>query len=107
MSHETTDARKHLVWSLHNVVLDAERLLEAVGKDSSVHVADARGRLADQLAHAKRELALISDVGANEVGNVARQANQAVHEHPWAAAEIAAALGAVVGLLLSEYSGTH
>jgi ElaB/YqjD/DUF883 family membrane-anchored ribosome-binding protein len=100
MGTQIADAREGLGKSLESVVADAEGLLKAVGREGSAQFGAARDKLERQLASARADLDHARSALDERAKAVARAADETVHEHPWPTAGVAAAAGAVVGLLV-------
>jgi ElaB/YqjD/DUF883 family membrane-anchored ribosome-binding protein len=88
------------------VVADAESLLKAIASTGGDKAKEMRAELADKLQAARGKLSELEAM-ARERGRVAaKQADTYVHENPWEAVAIAAAIagviGMVVGLLLNR-----
>ena len=76
---------------LRNVIADAEELLRVTADQAGPKVQEVRARAEESLRSAREHLS-----GA---GN---QLDAQVRENPWAAVGIAAAIGLLVGILLSR-----
>lgn len=100
MAAQVADARERLGRSLENVVVDAEGLLKAVGREGSAQFSAAREKLERQLASARSELERVGGAIDERARRGVRAAEETMHEHPLATAGVAAAVGAVVGLLV-------
>jgi ElaB/YqjD/DUF883 family membrane-anchored ribosome-binding protein len=86
---------ERIVTDVKVLVTDIEELLKATASQSGERVNAARARLEAALTHAR-----------DTVTVQARQAMQAtdqyVHQKPWQATGVAAALGVVIGLLIGR-----
>ena len=94
--------KEKLMEDLRVVVLDAEELLKASASQTGERIAAARIKAAESLQVAKVRLA---DAHANVVERVkvaAKTSDDYVHENPWQSMGIAAALGLVLGALISR-----
>jgi len=94
--------KEQLIADFKVVIADAEAILKATANQSGESLAALRGKAAESLATAKVKLAE-AQVIAKEKGRVAAEAtDRYVHESPWSAVGIAAALGLLVGVLVSR-----
>jgi ElaB/YqjD/DUF883 family membrane-anchored ribosome-binding protein len=100
MLGQVADARQRLERSLENVVVDAEGLLKAVGREGGAQVGAAREKLERQLTSAREELDRARSAVDERARAAARAVDETVHEHPWTTAGLATAVGAVIGLLV-------
>lgn len=99
----TVDVSKEkIVADLKVVVADAEELLRATASQAGEKVAAARERIQASLATAKVKLAEVERVVLEKTKEAARTTDEFVHEHPWQAVGIAAAIGFVLGVLISR-----
>ena len=99
----TTDiARDRLASDLKVLVADLEDLLRATAGQVGEKAAVARERIEASLASAKVRLAEAEQALADKTRQAVRVTDAYVHDHPWAAVGIAAALGLVLGMLISR-----
>ena len=96
------DSRDKLIADLKVLVADAEELLRATAGQVGEKAAAARERIQASLVNAKDKLAEAERVLRDKTREAARVADTYVHEHPWPAVGIAAALGLVLGMLISR-----
>lgn len=87
---------------LQLVVADAEELLRATAGQAGEKVSAARERIQDSLASAKARLAVAEEAMLEKTRQAARATDDYVHENPWRAVGIGAAVGLVVGMLISR-----
>jgi len=102
MPHETTVTKEKLVEDLKIVIADAEDLLRATASQAGEKISAAREKVQDTLDRAKAGLGDIEDVVTDTGRQAARATNEFVQANPWQAVGIAAAVGLVVGLLISR-----
>lgn len=102
MPHETTVTQEKLVEDLKNLMADAEDLLRATASQAGEKISAAREKVQDSLDRAKSKLGDIEDVVMDTGRQAARATDEYVHDHPWRAVGIAAAVGLVIGLLISR-----
>ncbi len=100
MSTEVT--KDKLAADLKVVIADAEELLKATASQAGEKVAAARVKIQDSLDTAKVKLARMGEAGVDKAKEAARATDDFVHEHPWKAVGIGAALGVIVGMLISR-----
>ena len=98
MSTEVT--KDKLAADLKVVIADAEELLKATASQAGEKVAAARVKIQDSLDTAKVKLARMGEAGVDKAKEAARATDDFVHEHPWKAVGIGAALGVIVGMLI-------
>ena len=100
MSTEVT--KDKLAADLKVVIADAEELLKATASQAGEKVAAARVKVQESLDSAKVKLARMGEAGVDKAKEAARATDDFVHEHPWKAVGIGAALGVIVGMLISR-----
>ena len=94
--------RDRLAQNLEQLVDGAEALLRTAQHSGSEQFAAARDKLELRLRHARSELAALEDAAAYNVRRAARVADSAVHDHPYTTAGLAAAVGVLIGMLISR-----
>ncbi len=102
MPHATTVTKEKLVEDLKIVIADAEDLLRATASQAGEKISAAREKVQDSLDRAKSGLGDIEDVVMDTGRQAARATDEYVQAHPWQAVGIAAAVGLVIGLLISK-----
>lgn len=95
----TTDK---LAADLRVVIADAEDLLRATASQAGDKVAAARVKIQESLDSAKAKLAGLGEAGMDNAKLAARATDDFVHEHPWKAVGIGAAVGIILGMLISR-----
>ena len=100
MNTEVTNDK--LAADLKVVIADAEELLKATASQAGEKVAAARVKIQESLDVAKGKLARLSEAGVDKAKEAARATDDFVHEHPWKAVGIGAAVGVIVGMLISR-----
>ncbi len=94
--------REKLMQDLRMLAADAEELVKATANSSGQQIAAARVKAEESLAAAKARLA-VTQAAIVEKGKLAAKAgDDYVRENPWRAIGIAAALGAIVGVLITR-----
>jgi ElaB/YqjD/DUF883 family membrane-anchored ribosome-binding protein len=94
--------RDKLVSDLKIVIGDAESLLRATASQAGESVAQARARIQDSMDAAKKRLAEISTATADKAKVAAKATDEFVRENPWQAVGIGAAVGVILGMLISR-----
>jgi len=102
MSNGTDISREKLASDLRVVVADAEELLRATAGQMGEKAVVARERIQESLRVAKDKLARAEEVVIDKTKAAARATDDYVHDHPWGAVGIAAAVGLVIGMLISR-----
>ena len=102
MSNGTDVSREKLASDLRVVVADAEELLRATAGQMGEKAVIARARIQESLRVAKDKLARAEEVVIDKTKAAARATDDYVHDHPWGAVGIAAAVGLVIGMLISR-----
>ena len=94
--------RDKFVQDMRTVIGDAEELLRATATQAGEKIALARERIQDSMHQAKVKLAEAEGYLMERSRQAARYTEDYVHENPWRAIGIAAAIGVVLGLLISR-----
>ena len=102
MSNGTDVSREKLASDLRVVVADAEELLRATAGQMGEKAVVARERIQESLRVAKDKLSRAEEVMVDKTKAAARATDDYVHDHPWGAVGIAAAVGLVIGMLISR-----
>jgi len=102
MPHETTVTKDKLIEDLKIVIADAEDLLRATASQAGEKISAAREKVQDSLDRARAGLGNIEDVVMDTGKQVVRATDEYVQDNPWQAVGIAAAVGLVIGLLISK-----
>jgi ElaB/YqjD/DUF883 family membrane-anchored ribosome-binding protein len=92
------EAKDRLVADFGTVIEDTEKLLQATAGQAGEKVLAARARVQESISAAKQKIGGVEDLA---VGKVKAVDDYAV-EHPWGAIGVAAAVGALVGILISR-----
>lgn len=100
MNTEVT--KDKLAADLRIVIQDAEELLKATASQAGEKVTAARAKIQESLDGAKDKLARLGEVGVDKAKEAAAATDNFVHEHPWKAVGIGAAVGVIVGMLISR-----
>jgi len=95
-------SRDKLVQDFKLVIADAEELLRATAAQAGEKVSAARERIEDRLHTAKIRVAEAEEALRVRTREAARVTDEFVHDKPWHAIGIAAAIGLVVGMLIGR-----
>ena len=102
MSNDTDVSREKLASDLRIVIADAEELLRATAGQMGEKAVVARERIQESLRVAKDKLTRAEEVMVDKTKAAARATDDYVHDHPWSAVGISAAVGLVIGMLISR-----
>ncbi len=102
MSTETAVTREKLAADLRAVIGDTEELLKATAGQAGEKVAAARARAEETLRDAKARLVAIGEAGAEKAKAAAKATDTYVHDNPWQAVGVAAAVGFLLGWVLGR-----
>lgn len=96
------EAKDQLLSNLRRVVSDAEDLLAATAGQTDSRIAELRARAKENLSVAREKLADADAVVRARARHAAEATDEYVHDHPWSAIGAAAAVGVLLGVLLSR-----
>ncbi len=99
---QAASARDRLAAELRSLVNDAEEMLKAASRGGNEQLHLVRERLERGVATARNELESFQEAALETARQTAADTNEYVHEHPWNAVGIAAAVGVLLGVLLSR-----
>jgi ElaB/YqjD/DUF883 family membrane-anchored ribosome-binding protein len=103
MSEQLSAANKEkLVSDLKAVVSDAEEILRATAGAAGDKVGELRVRIEGRLRDAKERLADAEAILVDKTKAAARATDDFVHDQPWKAVGVAAALGLALGVLIGR-----
>ena len=103
MSDEMAVANKQkLVSDLKVVISDTEELLRATAGSAGEKVGELRERIGLRLRDAKERLIDLEVAVVDKTKAAARATDDFVHEEPWKAVGVAAALGLALGVLIGR-----
>lgn len=94
--------REKLVSDLMLVIGDAEALLGATAHQAGEKVAAARARMQETIAGAKERAAELGAATLDGAKAAGRATDDFVRENPWQAVGIGAAVGVILGMLISR-----
>jgi ElaB/YqjD/DUF883 family membrane-anchored ribosome-binding protein len=95
-------AKARLIDDFAKVVSDTEALLRSLANVSGDKAIAMRESVEANLDSAKARLRELQGSVTDKATDVARQADDYVHENPWTAIGVAAAVGVILGLLISN-----
>ena len=103
MAEEMSVANKErLVSDLRVVISDTEELLRATAGAAGEKAGELRERIAIRLRDAKERLADLEAALVDKTKAAARATDDFVHEEPWKAVGVAAAVGLALGVLIGR-----
>ena len=97
-------ARSQLVEDFRRIVSDSEALLRTIGSVPGDKARELRASVEENLAGAKERLRDLQSQAMERGTAAARAADEYVHENPWPLIAGAAAVGFLLGLLVSGRS---
>ncbi|HQR12349.1 MAG TPA: DUF883 family protein [Casimicrobiaceae bacterium] len=100
MTIETT--RDQIVDQFSSVISEAESLLSKATHETGEKARDLRSQAEARLLTAKLKLQELQGQAVDRAKEAARATDDYVHENPWQAIGVAAAVGMIVGLLISR-----
>ncbi len=95
-------AAERLVKDVKAVIADTEELLKATAGQTGEQIAAARAKLEARIRASREQLADWEAGAVDKAKATAEATDQLVHEHPWPAIGVAAAVGFLLGLLTSR-----
>ena len=100
--HESTRAK--IADEFASAMSEAQDILQRAASETGDRARDLRSQVETKLLHAKLRLQELEGEAVDRAKVAARATDDYVHEHPWQAVGIAAAVGLVAGLLLNRRS---
>jgi len=95
-------SRDALVKDFSDVLAEAETLLKQASKESGEKASDLRSQVEAKLRSAKLRLMDLQDDAIDTAKAAARVTDDYVRDNPWQAIGVAAAIGFLVGLVVSR-----
>jgi len=102
MSENADSSRDKLVDDFAAVLGEAEEMLKRAANETGDKARDLREQVETKLLRAKLSLQEIEGQALDRAKAAARATDDYVHDNPWQAIGIAAAVGVVVGLLMNR-----
>jgi ElaB/YqjD/DUF883 family membrane-anchored ribosome-binding protein len=91
-----------LARDVQNVVSEAQELLKTVKDEGASRVDEVKSRVSGQYEHARARIGEINTTVQEGAKVAMTTTDEYVRSNPWRAVGIAAAAGAIIGLLLSR-----
>ena len=98
----TESSRQSIIDDFANVLSEAETLLKAAATETGEKARDLRQQVESKLLSAKLRLQELQGEAVDRAKEAARATDDYVHDHPWQAIGIAAAVGLAAGLLINR-----
>lgn len=98
----STASKEKLVSDMKIVIADAEEILRATANQAGEKVVELRERIQERLRDAKIRLQDAEAALLDKTKAAARATDDFVHEHPWQAVGVAAAIGLALGVLIGR-----
>ena len=102
MAEQANANKEKLVSDLKVVISDTEELLRATAGAAGEKVGDLRERLAIRLRDTKERIVDLEVALVEKSKAAARATDDFVHEEPWKAVGVAAAVGLALGVLIGR-----
>ena len=100
---DATDVSKEqLIADLKTVMADAEALIKVTANQGGEALLTARGKAEESIARARAKMSDIEEALMLRTKAAVEATDAYVHENPWQAIGVSAALGVLVGLLISR-----
>ena len=97
-------SREKLVDDFATVLAEAEEMLKRAATETGDKARDLRSQVETKLLRAKLRLQEIEGEAVDRAKAAARVTDDYVHDNPWQAIGVAAAIGLVIGLMLNRRS---
>jgi ElaB/YqjD/DUF883 family membrane-anchored ribosome-binding protein len=94
--------RDQLVDDFSNVLSEAEDLMKRAGSETGERAKDLRAQVEAKLLAAKLKLQELQGEALDRAKDAAVATDDYVHDNPWTAIGVAAAVGFVAGLLMNR-----
>jgi len=98
----TATDKKGLANSLRHMIDEADSLLKSAAHTGDETFDTVRDRFAEQVRTMRDQLEELEETAAYRAKRAAREADRAVHEHPYGAMGVAAAVGLLIGFLAAR-----
>ena len=102
MTEGSENARDKLVDEFAAVLAEAEEMLKRAASETGDKARDLRSQVETKLLRAKLSLQELEGQAVDKAKAAARATDDYVHDTPWQAIGVAAAVGIVVGLLMNR-----
>lgn len=98
----TANDRQGLANSLRHMIDEADTLLKSAARTGDETFDNIRDKFTDQVRQMRAQLEELEETAAYRAKRAAREADRTVHEHPYSAMGIAAAVGLLIGVLVAR-----
>jgi ElaB/YqjD/DUF883 family membrane-anchored ribosome-binding protein len=98
----TTSTRDKLMDDLRSVITDAEAWLKSGSMLSGEDLAAAKAKFESTIRTAKDDLVRLEQTVVEKTKEAAKATDAYVHENPWKAVGLGAAVGVVIGMLIAR-----
>jgi len=102
MTESNEQARGKMVDEFSAVLTEAEDMLKRASNETADRAKDLRSQVEAKLLSAKLRLQELQGQAVERAKETARATDDYVHDNPWQAIGVAAAIGFLVGLLVSR-----
>ena len=102
MAAESESARARLIEDFAAVLAEAEEMLKRAASETGDKARDLRSQVESKLLTAKLRLQELEGQAVEHAKAAARATDDYVHENPWQAIGVAAAVGLLLGLAISR-----
>jgi ElaB/YqjD/DUF883 family membrane-anchored ribosome-binding protein len=102
MSNDTTATKEQLAADFRNVMSDIDALMAPGGAKTESESAALRARVHERLEAARRRLVDFQHDAAAQARRAAHATDDFVHDRPWQAVGMAAAVGVLLGMLIAR-----
>jgi ElaB/YqjD/DUF883 family membrane-anchored ribosome-binding protein len=102
MSENAGLSREKLIDEFTTVLSEAEEMLKKAATETGEKARDLRSQVESKLLHAKLHLQELEGAAVDRAKAAARATDDYVHDNPWQAVGVAAAIGFLVGLVVSR-----
>jgi len=102
MEATAENSKQGLAQSLRHMVDEADRLLKSAAETGDEKFSAIRQQIIDQVREMRLQLDELEETAVYKARRAARATDEAVHEHPYGAMGIAAAVGLLIGFLAAS-----
>jgi ElaB/YqjD/DUF883 family membrane-anchored ribosome-binding protein len=95
-------AQEGLARNLHQMVDEADRMLKSAAETGDAKFDAVRDKFVEQLRRMRLQLDELQESAVHKARHAARTTDLAVHQHPYSAMGVAAALGLLIGFLVAR-----
>jgi ElaB/YqjD/DUF883 family membrane-anchored ribosome-binding protein len=94
--------RENIIDEFSGMLGEAEDMLKRAADETGEKARDLRSQVETKLLHAKLRLQELQGQAMDQAQQAARATDDLVHDYPWQAIGIAAAVGFVAGLMINR-----